>query len=169
MKPQINGFPIERKKLTDLKPADWNPRQISDEQANALRRSLAEFGVVEPIVWNATTQHVIGGHQRLDALLALSETETDVVVVELSEEREKLLNVALNKIHGEWEDSKLRDLLNELVNGDEDVTLSGFSEEEIKQLLALPPNFLPVSEDEQPRLDEKSKIECPECGHKFAP
>lgn len=165
---QLNGFPIERKKLTELTKAPYNPRKITPEQASSLQRSLTEFGTVEPIIWNKQTGHIVGGHQRLDALQALGETETDVLIVDMLEEREKMLNLALNKISGEWDVRSLIDLFNELGDIDIDLSLTGFSTEEIASYID-PPNFAPATEDEQSRLTEKKKVKCPDCGCEFTP
>lgn len=132
----LNGFPVERRRLDELVKAPWNPRRISDEQAQALKRSLAEFGVVEPIVYNEVTGHVVAGHQRLDALVANGQTETDVVVVQLDETREKQLNIALNRISGEWDDDLLQELLIELKAEGADLSLTGFSEDELDDMLS---------------------------------
>jgi ParB-like chromosome segregation protein Spo0J len=110
----LNGFPIERKALTDLIPAPWNPRRISEEQKSALAQSVQSFGLVEPIIWNQRSKRVVGGHQRIEALFHNGQTETDVVVVDLDDANEKALNLALNKISGEWDDQKLADLLREI-------------------------------------------------------
>lgn len=95
---------IETKTLLDLVPAPYNPRTISPEALAGLQASVERFGLVEPVVWNRRTGRVVGGHQRLKALLALGETETQVVVVDLPEIEEKALNVALNNpaIAGEF-------------------------------------------------------------------
>ena len=97
---------IEQLPIADLTPADYNPRKDlrpGDPDYEKLKRSLTEFGYVEPVIWNKTTGHVVGGHQRLKVLEDLGETTVDCVVVELDETREKALNVALNKISGDWD------------------------------------------------------------------
>lgn len=93
-------------KLEDLADAPYNPRKISPKALKGLQSSLAEFGVVQPVVWNKRTKHIVGGHQRVRALKAKGETEVPVVVVDLDEKREKALNVSLNnpKIEGEFTD-----------------------------------------------------------------
>jgi DNA modification methylase len=95
---------IETKQLSTLMPAPYNPRTISPEALAGLRGSVERFGLVEPVVWNRATGHVVGGHQRLRVLQAMGETETQVVVVDLLEAEEKALNVALNNpsIAGEF-------------------------------------------------------------------
>ena len=75
---------IETKRVGDLDPAPYNPRSISPDALDGLRHSVERFGLVEPIVWNRRTGHVVGGHQRLKVLQRLGEQETQVVVVDLA-------------------------------------------------------------------------------------
>lgn len=124
--------------ISDLKPAAYNPRkdlQPGDSEFEKLKRSLSEFGYVEPVIWNKTTGHVVGGHQRLKVLATLGHTEVDCVVVELDETREKALNVALNKISGDWDESKLALLIADLDAADFDAELTGFDDTAIQQLI----------------------------------
>jgi ParB-like chromosome segregation protein Spo0J len=98
MKPQpptntLNGLPVLRVKVADLVKAPYNPRVITEQQAAALKRSIDTFGLVEPIIVNKTTGNVVGGHQRVDALLEAGVKETDVIIVELDEDHEKALNL----------------------------------------------------------------------------
>ena len=90
---------IKTKKLSDLKPAPYNPRTISDKAMAGLRASIERFGIVEPIVFNKRTGHIIGGHQRLKVLEEQGIKSTRVVVVDLSKKEEKALNVTLNNPH----------------------------------------------------------------------
>lgn len=129
---------IVNKKLSELKPAPYNPRidlQPGDAEYEKLKRSVKEFGLVETVVWNEATGYVVGGHQRLKVLQDLGYNEIPVSVVSLSDEKEKALNVALNKISGDWDMPLLKDLLLELDTGEFDVTLSGFDLEEIEDLM----------------------------------
>ena len=108
---------IRRVPVSKLNPAAYNPRkdlQPGDAEYQKLARSLDQFGCVEPVVWNERTGNVVGGHQRLKILLAAGETELDVSVVNLSDADEKALNIALNKIAGEWDTAALTELLQEL-------------------------------------------------------
>ena len=128
---------IEKKKTVDLLPADYNPRKDlkpGDAEYEKLKRSLEQFGYVEPVIWNKTTGRVVGGHQRLKVLIDLGITEVECVVVELDEENEKALNVALNKISGEWDKDKLALLIADLQGADFDVSLTGFEPAEIDDL-----------------------------------
>lgn len=129
---------IEQLPIADLTPADYNPRKDlrpGDPDYEKLKRSLTEFGYVEPVIWNKTTGHVVGGHQRLKVLEDLGETTVDCVVVELDETREKALNVALNKISGDWDQDKLALLIADLDASDFDAELTGFDDDEIAQLI----------------------------------
>nr|DAO66091.1 MAG TPA: adenine specific DNA methyltransferase [Caudoviricetes sp.] len=128
---------IERKRTADLIPADYNPRKDlkpGDPEYDKLKRSMEQFGYVEPVIWNKTTGRVVGGHQRLKVLMDMGVTEVECVVVELNEEREKALNIALNKISGDWDKDKLMLLISDLQGADFDVSLTGFDPAEIDDL-----------------------------------
>lgn len=128
---------IEKKNTADLLPADYNPRKDlkpSDEEYEKLKRSIEQFGYVEPVIWNKTTGRVVGGHQRLKVLMNMGMTEVDCVVVEMDEDKEKALNIALNKISGEWDKDKLALLIADLQGADFDVSLTGFESAEIDDL-----------------------------------
>ncbi len=130
---------IVKMKLSELNPAEYNPRKAlkpGDPAYEKLKASILSFGNVEPIVWNRSTGNVIGGHQRLRVLLDLGVTESEVSVVELSEVDERRLNIALNKITGEWDDEKLTSLLAELTAGGVDVYPTGFDEQELSSMFA---------------------------------
>jgi len=126
---------IETKKLSDLRPADYNPRTISAEALLGLTNSLTELGNLSPIVWNKRTKRIVGGHQRLKALEAMGETETDVVVVSLSAAKEKAANIALNNPHiqGEFTDD-LQELLRQVRDDDTEL----FGELRLDELLTEP-------------------------------
>ena len=128
---------IEKMNISKLNPAEYNPRkdlQPGDAEYEKLKRSMEQFGYVEPVVWNKTTGRVIGGHQRLKILVDMGLNEVDCVVVEINEEREKALNIALNKINGEWDTDKLAMLISDLQGSDFDVSLTGFDEDELADL-----------------------------------
>lgn len=128
---------IETIKVERLLPADYNPRKDlkpGDAEYEKLKRSIEQFGYVEPVIWNKTTGRVVGGHQRLKILLDMGITEVECVVVEMDEEKEKALNIALNKISGEWDKDKLALLISDLQGTDFDVSLTGFEPAEIDAL-----------------------------------
>lgn len=93
---------IEKKKLSELKPAPYNPRKSNEKQEADLKQSLEKFGVVEPIIFNKQTGYIVGGHFRVRELKKLGYKEVECVVVDLSEEDEKELNIRLNANTGEW-------------------------------------------------------------------
>ena len=128
---------IEKKNVKDLLPADYNPRKDlkpGDPEYEKLKRSIEQFGYVEPVIWNEQTGCVVGGHQRLKVLIDMGISEVDVVVVSLSPDKEKALNTALNKISGEWDNEKLALVIADLQGADFDVSLTGFDPEELEDL-----------------------------------
>lgn len=100
---------IQKVSADRLNPAAYNPRRDlkpGDRDYEKLKRSIEEFGFVEPVVWNERTGFVVGGHQRLKVLLDMGETEIDCVVVDLEPDREKAPNLALNRIQGDWDEGE---------------------------------------------------------------
>jgi len=139
---------IKQVACDQLSPMDYNPRHMSAGEMQKLMRSIREFGFVEPLVVRRADNTVIGGHQRLVAAIALGMKKVPVVYVDVSEAEAKALNLALNRIQGEWDLPKLGELLEELRDlPDLDETLSGFDEPEMDQILAdlerqqLPPPY----------------------------
>jgi DNA modification methylase len=98
---------IEKKKLSELKPAPYNPRQSTEKQETQLKHSLEKFGVVEPIIYNKQTGYIVGGHFRVRELKKLGYKEIECVIVDLNEEDERELNIRLNANTGEWDWSLL--------------------------------------------------------------
>jgi DNA modification methylase len=122
----------------EINPAPYNPRKDlkpTDPEYLRIKKSLLEFGMVEPIVWNRKTGHLVGGHQRFKILMEDQPEELEVSVVYLDEKKEKALNVALNKVAGEFDFPKLKELLVELDDGEFDLSLTGFDEGELKDLI----------------------------------
>jgi len=154
---------IERIAANRLNAAEYNPRLDigpGDPEYEKLKRSMQEFGYITPIVWNNVTGNVVGGHQRLKVLLDLGETEINCVVVSLDADREKLLNLALNKISGIWDEDKLKELLGSLSGDVFDVKLTGFDDRELKALF-------PKARDSEKREsgDKPAGTHiCPRCG-----
>lgn len=121
---------IRKVPISLLNAAPYNPRkdlQPGDPEYQKIARSIEKYGCVEPIIWNEKTGNVIGGHQRLKVLAATGAVEVDVSVVQLSLEDEKALNLALNKISGQWDNEKLSAVLQDLSAGF-DVEVTGFDQ-----------------------------------------
>lgn len=133
----MDAMNIRKIPAAKLNPAKYNPRkdlQPGDPEYEKLLRSVEEFGYVEPIIWNQRTGNIVGGHQRFKVLVQLGFAEIDCVVVDLDEQREKALNVALNKISGEFDAPKLAELLQELEKSGFAVELTGFEAPELDKL-----------------------------------
>jgi len=145
---------INHLKTSDLAAmaAPYNPRKISDHDLEALRRSLKFFGVVEPVVVNRRTGRVVGGHQRIKAAEAEGIAELPVVTVDLDESSEKQLNLALNRISGEWNEEALAQVLAELQAAGADMGLTGFKAGEVEKYLASLRGPFSPEDDEAPDL-----------------
>lgn len=129
---QVQKIPIE-----NLSPAKYNPRkdlQPGDPEYEKLLRSVEEFGYVEPIIWNKRTGNIVGGHQRFKVLKQLGFSEIDCVVVDMDEAREKALNIALNKISGDWDTEKLADVFRDIEQYGISLDITGFEAPEIDKL-----------------------------------
>ena len=122
--------------INDLISPEYNPRQITDDEMEKLKNSINEFGYIAPIIVNKHNNHIIGGNQRYHALKDMGYDEIDVIFIEETDlNREKTLNIALNKISGDWDNEKLEELLNELNTSDIELILTGFDEFELEGLL----------------------------------
>ena len=143
---------IRKISVDQLLPADYNPRKDlrpGDPEFEKLKRSVEEFGYVEPIIWNQRTGIVVGGHQRLKVLQHLGYTEVDCVVLDIDEQKEKALNVALNKISGDWDMPLLTALLKDLEESGFDATLTGFDVFEMSDMFD---DQSEIKEDEPPAV-----------------
>ncbi|SHH59063.1 site-specific DNA-methyltransferase [Clostridium grantii] len=129
---------MEFKKLQidSLIPADYNPRKKlkpGDSEFEKIKNSINEFGYVDPVIVNKDLT-VIGGHQRISVLKTLGITAIDCVIVDVDKTKEKALNIALNKISGEWDKELLADLIKDLQSLDYDTSFTGFEPPEIDAL-----------------------------------
>ena len=127
----IIDVPIE-----NLKFADYNPRTLSQHQFESLQRSINEWGFVEPVVVNSRNMTIVGGHQRVRAAKALEFVTIPTIYVNLDAKKERALNVALNKISGDWDDQLLAELLDTF--DEELIGLTGFTDAELEKLTADP-------------------------------
>ena len=129
---------IKELPLKELKPAAYNPRKKlkkGDKEYEKIKQSLLKFGYVDPIIVNEDLT-VIGGHQRLTVLKDLDYETAKCVIVDLPKEDEKALNIALNKITGQWDEALLADLLSDLQESDFNLDLTGFEPPEIDDILS---------------------------------
>ena len=132
---------VEKIQINKLKPATYNPRQISKKQYNDLKDSIVKFGLVDPIILNKDFT-VIGGHQRLKVCKQLKYKDIDCVVLDLTKEEERELNIRLNKSGGEF---------------DMDILANEFEIEELKDWgfkeIELGLNIDKIDIEEQPEQD----------------
>ena len=151
---------IEPVPIIKINPAPYNPRkdlQPGEPEYEQIKNSINQFGCVAPLVWNRRTGNLVGGHQRFKVLVARGDKEVQCSVVDLSPEQEKALNLALNKISGEWDKEKLAELLKELTELPEfDVGLTGFDAPEVSQLFD---RFLGPDEDSDDNFDVEQELE----------
>lgn len=141
--------------ISDLIPAEYNPRQLTAEQHRQLRESIERFGLVDPIIVNDHEDRkniVIGGHQRLHVAKELGFTEVPVVYLNLEEPLERELNLRLNKNTGEWNMDMLANHFDEQLLID-----VGFSDIEL--------HGIPEPEGEKEKAEKKGwRLKCPKCG-----
>lgn len=170
---------FEKIKITDIVPAEYNPRLISADEQLKLRNSLDKFGMVDPIVVNLSNNHIIGGHQRFDVLLDKYMEDgfdnTDLYLIRLGKigwvftdtdldvgdvNHEKALNLALNKISGDWDYGKLETVLTDLSGTGLDLDLTGFDNIELESLLDSDADFddLFADDDDDDVDDEPSDM-----------
>lgn len=132
----LPSLTVEQVPVDDLRPDPANPRQIGEAELDALTRSLRQFGFVQPVLARREDRTVIGGHQRLVAARRLGLASVPVIWVDLPAEQSRLLGLALNKIAGTWDEQLLARLLAELqATPDLDLSLSGFGDDEVRDLL----------------------------------
>lgn len=151
---------IETMKLSELKPAEYNPRvnlEPGMPEFEKLKASIEEFGFIDPPIFNKQTNCLVGGHQRVAVAkyLGLCD-EIEVSVVDLPIEKEKALNIALNKISGKWDEEKLAELLKEL--GTLELDLSGFEDVEIEEIIEQYDTDLELRTE---AIDDEYEIELP--------
>lgn len=147
--------------IKNLKENENNPRKITRNELNKLVRNIKTFGFVEPIIVNTNADRhnvIIGGHQRIKAIKAMKWKQIAVSYVNLPKEQEEILNVSLNAISGEWDEDKLTKLLNELNEaGNVDLTLTGFDEPYLDEMLGVNVGENETEIEETPAIPEKPK------------
>lgn len=153
-----------RVKLSQLSTAEYNPRKRlrpGEPEYEQLKRSIETFGYVDPIIANKDGT-IIGGHQRYYILIDLGYDEVDIVQLDISKEKEKALNLAMNKISGEWDDEKLKDLLKDLDLGGFDIEITGFTHNEFNDLIEALEIPETVEDDDFDPEEEYEAIETPQ-------
>jgi hypothetical protein len=121
---------IKKVKIELIREVEDNPRIISEKSLKDLEKSMDNFGYIEPILWNENTGRIVSGHQRFKILKAKGLKEIEVIPIKLSEDKEKVALLALNRIGGEFDPDKLSEFISNIDN----IELSGFSEQELKEI-----------------------------------
>lgn len=159
--------------VVSLLLSDYNPRRISEEQLSQLEKSITRFRMVEPIVANRRADGslvVVGGHQRVKILRRLKRRTVPTVILRLPPAEEKLLNLALNKLGGEWDLSQLARIVAELRGAGQSLEDAGFGEEETAELLRRAEReAAALREFQEVKLDVEGSIKCPNCGYELKP
>ena len=140
-------------KVSDLIFAEYNPRQLTEQQGQDLKDSVQRFGFVDPIIVNSNPDRkniIIGGHQRARIAQILDIEKIPVHYINLNTDKEKELNIRLNKNTGEWD---LDQLANHFDN--EDLLEWGFSEDELQFFNEEPGSIEGLTdEDDVPEVEE---------------
>jgi len=129
---------IQKIKSEMLNPAEYNPRKNlkpGDKEYEKLKKSIETFGYIELVVWNKRTGNVVSGHQRLKILQELGYSEIECIIIDVDSDNEKALNIAMNKIGGEWDEDKLASLIADLDSNAFDVSVTGFDAAEVEELM----------------------------------
>lgn len=157
---------IKEIEVEKLNPAEYNPRKISTRDMNKLKKGITEFGLVQPIVINSDMT-IIGGHQRVAACRELGILKVPCIILDIEKSKEKALNLALNKISGEWDRAQMKELLLEIDTGEFDINLSGFDELDMKDLFKELENIEETSNEPEDSEGKPHKCICPDCGKEF--
>lgn len=172
------GLNIKKIKIDDIKPASYNPRKIQQKDFEKLSNSIKEFGLVDPIIINLKNKNIIGGHQRFDYLY-YEKKDTELHLIELGdigwvfsdtdlkikdENHEKALNLALNRISGEWKFDDLNRILDELVEVDlSDITGFEYNLDDIEY------EYVPLEYEEDDDLEDELIDEIEEIEEDYKP
>jgi len=156
----VDSVRIVKMNINEIDPAHYNPRKDlkpGDPEYNRIKQSILEFDLVEPLVWNERTRRLVSGHQRLKVLRELGYKTVDVSVVDLPEDKERVLNIALNKIQGDWDFVKLKEVFEELP--EESFDLTGFDWSEIEQMFkTIGEAEDQETEDEAPQVERRASV-----------
>lgn len=175
---------IEKIALKNLVSPNYNPREISDVEMEKLKRSIKDFGYVDPIIVNDVDNNILGGNQRFEAMKQLGIQEAEVSFVHITDpNKAKALNLRLNKLSGEWDNAKLNDVIRELEINHFDLDITGFNSMDIAEIKL--ENDFEFDDDidqfsneitdetinEEPPTEEEPNEEniiiCPHCGEKI--
>ena len=161
-KNRIVGHGAESPEQLAANPKNW--RIHPERQQKVLEGAIKDVGYISSVTVNKRTGYVLDGHLRVSLAISSGQPSIPVEYVDLNEVEEAEALATLDPIAGlaAADDEKLGELMADIQNADQAVA------EMLGEMYTFP-DFEPVGEDEQGRLDEKAKVECPECGHEFTP
>lgn len=166
----LDKVKYERVAVSSMKPAPYNPRVDmvpGNPEYDSLVRSVELYGLIQPIIWNRKTGHVLGGNQRLKVIQGMGVHSVACAVVEMVLVEEMAANVALNKITGEWEMALLHQVMDSLNAGNFDLRATGFDDDEVEKILAGIYGVNAFAEETPAKEREKKRYMCPCCGLVF--
>jgi hypothetical protein len=152
---KVEIWPLEK---VSSAAAEYNPRVISERMLDSLARGIEEFGFLLPAVINTRTNRLVGGHQRVKASQKLGLTEVPVHVVDLPEDKEKLLNLALNRIEGKWDYALLEESLTSVAE-ENLLTLTGFNESDLVEIMSGMEDYQETFEEFAQKFSNRSRSE----------
>lgn len=193
MTKKTNNIKIEKININQLNPAEYNPRIMPPAEMEKLKKGLKTYGLIDPIIIDLTDNNtVIGGHQRLEALKEINPDEEltlihlgniGLVIKETNlkikdKNQQKAMNLALNKIQGDWDYGLLDDLLMELGEAHYDIELTGFDEIDLNITYDSDENLSDINFDKEDTPEKgvievdqdttvQSKYICPKCGYEW--
>jgi len=157
----------DTRRLSDLVPWEHNPKRMTKKQAEGLRLSIERFGFAVPFLVSPDGD-IYDGHQRQALMGAIKQYGPDAVVDvrvssrPLDDDERRELVVRLKQNQAGWDFDMLPNLYER-----EELLEWGFDDAELG--MAFVPDFEPVDESTQPRLDQKAPVTCPHCGMEFVP
>jgi len=170
---QVTNLEVTLFDVDKLIPDPDNVRLHDDRNKDALIRSIKRFGIRKPIVAHKTTNIVYAGNLTLEVAIELDIKQIPVAWIPetIPESVCKAYAIADNKTSelGGWDTKQLEKVIADLkVLPDFEPTDTGFSLDELNDMFVIP-TFEPVDKNEQPRLDQKKPVKCPNCGTEFVP
>ena len=146
-------------------PRNW--RIHPKMQQDALSGVLDEIGWIDDVIVNKRTGFVVDGHLRVSLAISKGDGKVPVKYVDLSEEEEMVVLATIDPIAAmaATDKDKLEEIMRDIQASDER-TMSMLANLATEEGI-VPPDFQPVGIDEQPRLDQRTPVVCPECGCEF--
>ena len=167
----MNSLQVVYQRPNELKKYQKNSRTHNRSQIDQIKASIVEFGFTNPILIDPDGE-IIAGHGRVEAAIELAlEMVPTIEIVGLSEEQKAAYVIADNQLalNAGWDVEILSQEISMLDDIGFDISLLGFGDNELAELLDISPDFDPATEDDQGKLDELDPkwVDCPHCGKEF--